>query len=167
MATSNDTRVRVEGRSKIIASVLPASGLPRTLSNGRFFIARADIDDAPAIRGAARRSRSRKCRTLTGHLLLADLRVRAAQLSAGAIEPRDAFGDFLLADDERRQQAHDIIAGGDREHFFGAQRVDKLAGRNESAQADQQTFAAHLGDQRRIAVFDFRQTLLEEQRDLA
>jgi len=27
MATSNDTRVRVEGRSKIIASVLPSSGL--------------------------------------------------------------------------------------------------------------------------------------------
>ena len=26
MATSNDTRVRVDGRSKIIASVLPASG---------------------------------------------------------------------------------------------------------------------------------------------
>jgi hypothetical protein len=26
MATSNDTRVRVDGRSKIIANVLPASG---------------------------------------------------------------------------------------------------------------------------------------------
>ncbi len=27
MPTSNDTRVRVDGRSKIIASVLPSSGL--------------------------------------------------------------------------------------------------------------------------------------------
>jgi len=27
MPTSNDTRVRVDGRSKIIASVLPASGI--------------------------------------------------------------------------------------------------------------------------------------------
>ncbi len=39
MATSKETRVRVEGRSKIIASVLPASG--RSLRGGFVFMTRA------------------------------------------------------------------------------------------------------------------------------
>ena len=76
----------------------------------------------------------------------------------------DALGDFLLADDQRRQQPHHVVAGGDRDHLLGAQRVDQFAGRNERAQADQQPFAAHLGDQRRIAVLDLGKPLLEEQR---
>ena len=67
----------------------------------------------------------------------------------------DAFGDFLLADDERRQQAHDIVAGRDREHLFGAQRIDQFADRNQRLEADQQAFAAHFGNDRGVAVLDF------------
>ncbi len=85
----------------------------------------------------------------------------AAELGAGTVEARDAFGNLLLVDDQRRQQPHDIVAGGDGNHLLGAQRIDELTDRNERAQADQEPFAADLGDQRRIAVFDLGQALLE------
>ena len=55
----------------------------------------------------------------------------------GAVEARDRLGDFRFADNERRQQSHDVVAGGHGDHLLGAQRVDKLAGRDESTQADQ------------------------------
>ena len=56
---------------------------------------------------------------------------------AGTVEPRNALGDLLLADDERRQQADDIIPGAHGEHVFGARRIDQFAGRNQHPQADQ------------------------------
>ena len=65
---------------------------------------------------------------------------------AGAVEPGDALGDLRLADDQRRQQPHDVVAGGDGDHLLGAQRIDELAGRHHRAQADQQALAAHLRD---------------------
>ena len=40
---------------------------------------------------------------------------------------RTAFGDLLLADDQRRQEPHDVVAGRDGQQFFAAQCVDKLA----------------------------------------
>src|SRR5262249_36151848 len=89
--------------------------------------------------------------------------LRARKPGAGAVEPRDAFGDLLLADDQRRQQPYDIIAGGDRDHFFGAERIDELTGRHARAHADEEAFAPHLGNDRRISIFDLRKQLLEEE----
>src|SRR3974390_909729 len=51
-----------------------------------------------------------------------------AELRAGAVEPGDALGHFLLADNERRQQAHDIVAGADRQHLLCSDRIDEFAG---------------------------------------
>ena len=48
MPTSKETRVRVEGFSKIIASVLPASGLPRPAAPS---CRRAALQDAAQRRG--------------------------------------------------------------------------------------------------------------------
>ena len=125
MATSKDTRVRVEGRSKIIARVLPASG--RSL-RGRFaFMARATIDHLAQVHGRhvdqveEVADRVHRATVSFGCLLM-----RMAEPRAGAVEAFDTFGDFLLVDNERRQQPHDVIAGRHRDHLFGAQRVDQL-----------------------------------------
>ena len=49
---------------------------------------------------------------------------------AGAVEPRDGLGDLGLADDQRRHQPRDIVAGADGQQLLGAQRVDQLAVRH-------------------------------------
>ena len=76
----------------------------------------------------------------------------------------DRLGDLALADDQRRQQPHHIVAGGDRDHLLGAQFIDHFGGRRHHAQADQQALAAHLGDHRGMAVLELGQPLLEQQR---
>ena len=75
----------------------------------------------------------------------------------------DSFGNFFLADDQRRQKTHHVVAGADGDHLFRAQLVDHFGGLRNHAQADQQTFAAHLGDHRRVAVLQFGEPLLEQQ----
>jgi hypothetical protein len=164
MASSNETRVRVEGRSKIIASARPSSRR-RTVFLRFFFISRAlSMISRNCRRGMT--FRSRKCRTaLIGPpQSSAGLSATGATSLAGPFKPGDAFHNFLLAHNQRRQQPHDVIAGGDRDHFLRAQRVDEFARRHDRPQADQQTFAADLGYDRRIAVLDFGEALLEQQR---
>ena len=48
-----------------------------------------------------------------------------------------------------------------------AQRIDQLAVRHHAAQAEQQAFAAHLGDHARETILDLGEPLLEQQADLA
>ena len=50
----------------------------------------------------------------------------ASRVQARSIR-RDRLGDLVLADDQRRQQPHHVVAGRDRDHLLGAQRVDQLA----------------------------------------
>ena len=163
--------MRVEGRSKIIASVLPASGRSAVAALG---LHGAGVVDHPAqIRGrnvdeieeVPDRAHPRASSLTRSPPVTAGGGGCTVKPRAGAVEARDRLGDFLLADDERRQQPHDVVAGGDGDHLLGAQRVDQLAGRHHGAQADQQSFAAHLGDHRRIAILDLREPLLEQQRD--
>src|SRR5580698_81542 len=152
IATSNDTRVRVEGRSKIIASVLPVRGLAALWPPDLIlaFIARAP--SIIARRSAAGTSiRSRKCRTsviarASDFLFLGVvLRMRAVKRGTSTVEPGDTFGNFLLVDNQWRQQAHDVIAGGDRDDLLRAQRIDEFACGNHGAQSHQQAFAAQFG----------------------
>ena len=75
--------------------------------------------------------------------------LRAGKLRAGALEHAHRVADFVLADDQRRHQPHDIVAGRDREQILVAQRLDQLPVRDHAAQAEQQAFAAHLGDDTR------------------
>ena len=120
----------------------------------------------PASTGFGISMRSRKCRTpfpvMTPPPACRARGCVARQPRAGAIDARDRLGDFVLADDQRRQQPHHIVAGGDRDHLLGAQFVDHLGDRRHHAQADQQAFAAHLGDHRGVAILEFRQPLLEQ-----
>ena len=126
----------------------------------------AAVVDQPASTGFGISIRSRKWRTPLPVMAPPPALARAhglLKLRAGAVDARDRLGDLVLADDQRRQQPHDIVAGGDRDHFLGAQFVDHLGGRRHHAQADQQAFAAHLGDDRSMAVLDLGQPLLEQQ----
>ena len=131
------------------------------------FMARL-LSISPASTGFGMSMRSRKCRTPFAVMTppSAGPRMRLREPRAGAVDARDSLGDFFLADDQRRQQPHDVVAGGDREHLFGAQLVDHLGGLRNHAQANQQAFAAHLGDHRGVAVLEFGEPLLEQQRIL-
>ena len=111
MPTSNETRVRVDGRSKIIASVLPASGRqagalaldPRRLHRRR------PVEDAAKLparkieqieempRSGCERARSwQSFSSIVDHQALFDH-------GASGVEPPYALGDLLVGDDERRQ----------------------------------------------------------------
>ena len=166
MATSNDTRVRVEGRSKIIASVLPASG--RSASGPGF--RRPSWRARPRRSCASPRPACRSDRESGGRAHWAASSAapwRATRLSRAQARSSRVIASAIsaLADDQRRQQPHDIVAGRDGDHFLGAQRIDQFAGRNHGAKTDQQSFAAHFGDQRRIAVLDLGEPLLQQQPD--
>ena len=86
---------------------------------------------------------------------------------AGALQHAHRLADFGFADDQRRQQTHDVVAGRDREQLLLAQRLDQLAIRHDAAHAEQQALAAHLGDHARKAVLDLGEALLEQQPESA
>ena len=62
----------------------------------------------------------------------------------GAIEPLHRLFEFGFIDDQRRQEAHHIVAGADREQFLLTQRIDQIARRHHRLDADQQALAAAL-----------------------
>src|SRR3990172_11177181 len=118
MATSKETRVRVEGFSKIMASTAPRCSLrffgTRPL---RFIAAALSMMVRSALRSSA--SISMKC--------LRDMDIRRSGVSQRAAFQGDASGiefgacqvNLCLARDERRQEAHDIVASLHREHLLG------------------------------------------------
>ena len=52
----------------------------------------------------------------------------------------------VVLDDERRQQAHDILAGRNDEHVLGARGDGEIRVGHVELQAQQQALAAHFGD---------------------
>ena len=98
------------------------------------FMARLVVDDAAQLAGRDvdrdRGNGGGRCCS-PGRSLLARAPAGARSIGgAGAVDPRDRLGDLGLADDQRRQQAHDIVAGADGQQLLGAQRVDQLAVRH-------------------------------------
>ena len=101
-ATSNETRVRVDGLSKIMASILPAIGLAASplLERG------GAVEDAAQVRPVDR----------------VEIEEAAAHGGVGPAGGRDqlaALGELVLGDGQRRQQAHDLVG---RRHGDQAQR---------------------------------------------
>ena len=130
MPTSNETRVRVDGRSKIIARVLPASGrdgasAPLTRAA---FIAAARIEDAAKLPGRKLEQIEEMPRLgMNGRVhgsfqLIATARRSFDRLASG-VEPPHAFGHLLVGDHEGRQDAHDIVAGGNEEKLLLQRRL--------------------------------------------
>src|SRR6478736_1891266 len=108
MPTSNDTRVRVEGFSKIMASVLPASGWSCPPLDRAFFIALPRSRIWRSVFGSTW-SRSRKCLGVAMELL-GGFR-RSLECLCGLLENRDAFVERRLVGDQRREDADDVLAG--------------------------------------------------------
>ena len=146
MPTSKETRVRVDGLSKIMASVRPASGF-----SARWRVRRSAFSRRPrrGCRGASRASmsaRSRKWRTMAVSLafgLRLDRRARRAPRRSGAI----ALVDLRLGDDQRRQEADDVLAGADAEQALrrASRRRRRPTGTTQRTPSEQ-ALAAHLVD---------------------
>src|SRR5689334_25190987 len=98
MPTSNDTRVRVDGFSKIIASVLPASGLYSPSGGTPVLYAVPSARISRRVR-VSKRSRSRKCRgglpLLAGMSARLALRLLAPQVGARRLDHADRLGHVL------------------------------------------------------------------------
>src|SRR5882672_8363371 len=147
MPTSNDTRVRVDGFSKIMASVLPPNGLSCPPLDRAFFIALPRSRIWRSVLGSTW-SRSRKClgsaMTLLGGLgctLGAGLeRLR------GRLEDGNALVERRLVGDQRREDADHVLAGDRHQQSERHQAVDHLARRNLAAQSLQEAGAACLGE---------------------
>ena len=162
MATSNETRVRVDGLSKIIASVWPASGSARGRARARRAFSACATGRACA---AGRATASRKDRG-NGGCRSAVSAHSAAPRRACAISPASSF---VQAADSRfiasPTSASPTISGGSSRTTFSpaataskfslAQAATKSRVRHQHADAEQQALAAHLGDQRRMPVVGF------------
>ena len=149
MATSNDTRVRVDGFSKI--SISTASSMPSGPQLGRHALAgllhgARHVDDAPQGAGVdavdVEKMPGRHGSSLSQPASLSGLgpaRQRLAETARG-------LAQFLLGDVERRQQAHHVVARADRQQFSAMQALTTSPIRRLDLDADQQAAAAHLLD---------------------
>ena len=148
MATSNDTRVRVDGLLEDHGERLAGERVLDALRRRSAFKARLvsimprrsalrDVGQIEEMANAVRAHPAAPC--------FARMQ-RRGDAGAGAVDARERFRDLGLADDQRRQEAHHVVAGRHRNHLLGAQLVHELRARHYRAQADQQSLAAHLGD---------------------
>src|SRR5262245_31734504 len=144
MPTSNDTRVRVDGFSKIMARVLPASGLSCPPFARAFFIALPWSRIWRSVLGSTW-SRSRKClgaaMTLLGGLAGARLERLRSLLQDG-----HTLVEGRLVGDQRREDADHVLAGDRHQHAERHQAVDHVAGRHLTAQALQEASASRFGE---------------------
>src|SRR5690242_19108410 len=118
---------------------------------------------------ASMRSISRKCR---GAIDIATSLKRQARLSRSAGHALQCrrklartFEDLRLANVERRQQTHDVIAGAHRQQLLGYASVDHIAVGRLDLDASEQSAAAHLLDDAWKLVLDAGQFLLKAERD--
>src|SRR6266446_184945 len=147
MPTSNDTRVRVDGFSKIMASVLPPSGLSCPPLERAIFIALPRSRIWRSVLGSTW-SRSRKCLGTAMTLLGGLVRTLAGGLERlrGLLEDGDALVECGLVGDQRREEADHVLARDRHQHAERQQAVDHLARRHLAAQALQEARAAPFGE---------------------
>src|SRR5262245_34492277 len=115
IATSKETRVRVEGFSKIMASTGANLNLSSFGTRPLRFIAPAQSMMARSV-FASKASISRKCRgdmALTRRIKRG--RAPALERDAGRVELGAGLIDLDFGHDQGRQEPHDIVAGLDRQ----------------------------------------------------
>jgi len=61
---------------------------------------------------------------------------RSSPVSSDLVEDRHALVDFALADDQRRQDAQHVVAGGQAQEALGPQFRDEIAGGQRLLAAD-------------------------------
>ena len=91
------------------------------------------------------------------------LRRRVSSALQRSRQALHGLADLRLGDVERRQQAHDVVAGADGQQLLGHARGHHVAHRRLDLDAGQQAAAAHLLDHVGMLVLDARQLLLEAQ----
>src|SRR5262249_19730569 len=126
MPTSNDTRVRVEGFSKIMARVLPANGLSWPPLARCFFIAFPRSRIWRSAFGSSW-SRSRKCSAPAMASLGGLCRF---ERRCGLAEDVDALVERCLFGYQRREDADHVLAGGRHQEPQRLQAVHHVAGRD-------------------------------------
>src|SRR4029077_8359366 len=148
MPTSNDTRVRVDGFSKIMASVLPPNGLSCPPLERAFFIALPRSRIWRSVLGSTW-SRSRKClgsaMTLLGGLI--GTLSRGLERLSGLAQDVDALVERRLVGDQRREDANHVLAGRRHQQPERLQAVDHVARRHRGSALDalQEAHATLLG----------------------
>src|SRR5690606_22366606 len=173
MPTSKDTRVRVEGFSKIMASILPASGLsavPALVACFRTFASSRMVRRSPAETA----ERSRKCfadamsstRAAAPNSLCRFLYAGFAEGFGCAFDTSKAVTRLLGGNHQRRQEPHDVVARHGGEDVLGAHRSQQVRVRAPGLYAEHQAFAADLLDHLRETVLQAFQPLAEDERHI-
>ncbi|CDX33909.1 hypothetical protein MPLA_1690011 [Mesorhizobium sp. ORS 3359] len=166
MPTSKDTRVRVDGLSKIIASTLPSSGFERSPALSLVF--RAIASSSMMRRSPAETAdRSVKWRTLIGrfqNLFRGFGRYRVGQALGAAADALQRLADLLVGDGERRQEADDVVAGRHGKQVLVAQRHVHLGIGHGAFQAEHQAGPPDAFYDLGKFVRDCRKALLQQQR---
>src|SRR3546814_4835521 len=94
------------------SDLLPASGLASpSLASPRFM--RTAVSSMTRSSALSKPSRSRKCRGGAGCSVVISGRLRDG--AAGALDGLHGFFHLAVLDDERRQQAHDVLGGANRQ----------------------------------------------------
>ena len=167
MPTSNDTRVRVDGRSKIIASVLPFERLLALLVRLQLRLhGGAQRPACCAIRSSGSSLISRKWRTdllITPPPSSTDRRTARRRRARAAARIRSISASVTISGARNRTT---LSPAPTVSKFLIAQRVDQIARRHHGLDADQKPLAAHFREHGRIAVDHGGQFLLEQQRHL-
>src|SRR5262249_14333432 len=150
MPSSNDTRVRVDGFSKMRASALPASGfslppgtVPRLYATPTSRMRRRTV--------GSMRSRSRKWRISAAARPISSRPVGGfGPPAADLVENRQRAIDMALVDDERRQDANDVCAPADGEQPGCTQPVHHLGVRRHALDPEHQPGPADIDQHARM-----------------
>src|SRR5690606_18662943 len=161
MPTSKETRVRVDGFSKIIASTLPSSGRSLAPALRRVLRARASssIARSSAEESADRSVKWRSSMAITSGC--ADGGRKRLRRGADGIE-RDP--QLLVGHIQRRQNTQHVLARRHGQQIVGAQcRVHRRV-RHPALEAEQKPDPAHFLEHRRELVDHAGEALLESKR---
>ena len=151
-----------------MASVLPASG--RSARSRLDFMAPRSLDhsaqlgggDVDKIEEVAHAAHSADSSLRPASARPQRLRLSRAQARSSRATPSATSCSLMISGGSRRTT---LSPAATVSIFSRAHRIDEFAGRNDRPQAEQQAFAAHFGDHRRIAVLDLREPLLEQNAD--
>ncbi|CDX50950.1 hypothetical protein MPL3365_130224 [Mesorhizobium plurifarium] len=166
MPTSKDTRVRVDGLSKIMASTLPSSGFERSPALSLVF--RATASSSIERRSPAETAdRSVKWRTLIGRfqkLFRGFGRNSVGQALGAGANALQRLADLRVGNGERRQEADDIVARRHGKQVLVAQRHVHLGVGHDAFQAEHQAGSPDALDDVGKFVRDPGQSLFQKQR---
>src|SRR5690606_5726356 len=165
MPTSKDTRVRVEGFSKIIASTLPANGFSIAPAFRRALRALASSIIARSSE-AGTAERSIKCLIPLSLAMISRClagRICSCEPFDRRFDALQCFARFFRRRDQRRKQADDIVTGPDAQEMLIAKSLDETGIRHNAFDTDQQAAATDFRNNVGVTVNDGGEPLFHDQ----